>query len=331
MVNNKKTSEYGDYSKNMNGAMREKSNSKVQSRSKKQHNNENLKWEKRSKIKDNHSKKSIKDKGQKDVKKMVIMMILGFITLLVLIIFFKWLFFDRVVSKEEISLSSDEGINLVYKVNSYSYFDLLSSYDSKDLTNQQKLWFVVRTDDLIFKELKFYEEGVSVSKNDVQTFYNRFFSGEIENEDILCSIDNKPIFEYSEENGTYTYTTNYEHSHDAELRIYDKYYYPVGVYKYKRADGKVYYEVEVNKMFGDYCTDVCGITKNFYGTYEDSLNKENAIIESSNFDNWDYYFISGGNEMEILYEQYKNEFPVYKYRFVLRDDNYYLDSVNISK
>lgn len=274
-------------------------------------------------------KKKERQKRQFDQRK-ILFVILGVIAFIVLILFFKWLLVDRVVSREEIVLTSDEGVSLVYKTKAYAYFDKLGSYKESLLTNQEKLWFVVETDEMFDRNLLFYTEGKTVSGADVVEFYKRYFGNDdIKNEDILCPIDNKPIFEYDSETGVYRYSSNI-HAHGALPVIYDKYAYPISIEKLKKANGEILYEVKMHKMFGDYCSDICELTSHFYGTYEDSLNQENAIVKKEDYDNWEDYFASS-QEIEKIYSTYQEQFPVYKYTFVFENNDYYLKSVRIVK
>lgn len=261
--------------------------------------------------------------------KIIAISVISLFSLIILILFFKWLLFDRVVESVNLDLNSEDAINIVYKTNMYSYFDYLGEYDVSSLSNQEKLWFVVETDDLYDKTLNFYSEGSLVSAEDVIEFYKRYFGdSEIENEDILCPIDNKPIFEYNSKEGYYKYSDN-SHLHGGISYIYDKYSYPISVEKIRKANGDILYEVKMNKMFGDYCTDICGITSNFYGTYEDSLNKENSLISSNEYEDWEDYFTSN-EKVESLYNKIKDELPVYTYVFEEVDNFYFLIEVKIS-
>lgn len=262
--------------------------------------------------------------------KIIAISVISLFSLIILILFFKWLLFDRVVESVNLDLNSEDAINVVYKTNMYSYFDYLGEYDVSSLSNQEKLWFVVETDDLYDKTLNFYSEGSLVSAEDVIEFYKRYFGdSEIENEDILCPIDNKPIFEYNSKEGYYKYSYN-SHLHGGISYIYDKYSYPISVEKIRKANGDILYEVKMNKMFGDYCTDICGITSNFYGTYEDSLNKENSLISSNEYEDWEDYFTSN-EKVESLYNKIKDELPIYVYEFLYDNNNYYLISVKIKE
>ena len=85
-------------------------------------------------------------------------------------------------------------------------------------------------------------------------------------------------------------------------------------------------------MFGDSdtCEDVCGLTKYFYGTYKDSLNKKNAILDSKDFENWDSYFTST-DKVEELYNANKDKFPTYTYTFIKKNNDFYLQNVKVSK
>lgn len=263
-------------------------------------------------------------------RKIIIISMIIIVVVLLLIFFFRWFFVDRIVSRNNIDLTSDEAISLVGRIKSYSYFDKLGDFEISNISNQDKLWFIVETDETYDKELNFYQEGSVVSEEMVNNFFNRYFyEEEISNEDILCSKDKEIVFDYSSETKTYTANTNYHHHLDTPI-IYDKYLYPLSIEKIEKANGDILYEVSVHKMFGDYCSDICDITNNFYGTYEDSLNKENVIVNSNNYENWEDYFVSE-KEIEKLYNIEKDNFPTYKYVFVFENNTYYLKSVEISK
>ena len=91
-------------------------------------------------------------------RKIIIISMIIIVVVLLLIFFFRWFFVDRIVSRNNIDLTSDEAISLVGRIKSYSYFDKLGDFEISNISNQDKLWFIVETDETYDKELNFYQE-----------------------------------------------------------------------------------------------------------------------------------------------------------------------------
>lgn len=273
-----------------------------------------------------------KDKHNNNTKRNIIIILSIVGGLILVFLFGKWLLFDRITKTETLDLKSDEVLTVILKTKSYSYLDRLDSYKVKDLTNQEKLWFVVETDSLYNHELNFYQENSKVKGQDVQRIFKMYFETDIKNEDILCIEDGRPVFEYDEELDLYTYSKSNSHNHDVISNIYDKYFYPIEVSRKTNAHGDLFYVVKAKEMFGDSdtCEDVCGLTKHFYGTYKDAISKKNIILDSKDFENWDSYFTSE-DKIEELYSLNKDKFPIYTYTFIKKNDDFYLQSVKVNR
>ena len=273
-----------------------------------------------------------KDEHNNNTRKNIIVILSVVVGLILVFLFGKWLLFDRITKSESLDLKSDEALTVMLKTKSYSYFDRLDSYKVKNLTNQEKLWFVVETDSQYNHGLNFYQENSKVKGEDVKKVFKMYFDSDLKNEDILCTEDGKAVFEYDKELDIYTYSKSNSHNHDIASNIYDKYFYPVEVSKKTNAHGDLFYVVKAKRMFGDSdtCEDVCGLTKYFYGTYKDSLNKKNAILDSKDFENWDSYFTST-DKVEELYNANKDKFPTYTYTFIKKNNDFYLQNVKVSK
>ena len=113
-----------------------------------------------------------KDKHNNNTKRNIIIILSVVVGLILVFLFGKWLLFDRITKSESLDLKSDEALTVILKTKSYSYFDRLDSYKAKNLTNQEKLWFVVETDSQYNHGLNFYQENSKVKGEDVKKVLN---------------------------------------------------------------------------------------------------------------------------------------------------------------
>ena len=116
-----------------------------------------------------------KDAHNNNTRRNIIIILSVVVGLILVFLFGKWLLFDRITKSESLDLKSDEALTVMLKTKSYSYFDRLDSYKVKNLTNQEKLWFVVETDSQYNHGLNFYQENSKVKGEDV-IFFIKFQS-----------------------------------------------------------------------------------------------------------------------------------------------------------
>lgn len=120
--------------------------------------------------------------------------------------------------------------------------------------------------------------SMEFTQDEVDSFIKKYFGNNviIDHEDLLCEIDNKPLYKYSRTTKKYTANFN-EHGHGGPGALSNN--------KVLYVDGTVkdnIYTVNTKVFIGNYCGDTCGPNNAYYGSYEDSYNHKNPVVGDFN-------------------------------------------------
>ncbi len=117
-----------------------------------------------------------------------------------------------------------------------------------------------------------------LTQDEVDKFIKKYFGNNVtvNHEDLLCEIDNKPLYKYSRTTKKYTANFN-EHGHGGPGAISNnKVLYIDG-----KAKGNIY-TVNTKVFVGNYCGDTCGPNNAYYESYNDSYNHNNPVVGDFN-------------------------------------------------
>lgn len=139
----------------------------------------------------------------------------------------------------------------------------------------------------------------------------------IVHEDILCSIDNYPIYIYDKDVQSYQYNEQYVHGHgNPHALAHTKFYYVSTNIKDEK-------EITINAhiLYGTVCSDVCGPSNSYY---IDSNHSGEPIIAG---DSDEHVEIT-----DELYQSIKDKIPITTYKFE-KDSfgSYTLKSITINE
>jgi len=184
-----------------------------------------------------------------------------------------------------------------------------TEYNKSSLSNEEKIWFAIQHD-----EHGSWEYGFSL-KYLLET--SQKYLGEagiFEPQDIICSVDNKVIFEYDDEQQYFKKVGS--HGHGGAIKSANSINSFVDGTITKENGEIRYATIKIRKSFGPVCDDICGPTPR-YGVYggKDVVSNEYLSDEDTK------------NHIENNPDLY----PVHTYVFNYENGNYYLDSITIEK
>jgi len=174
---------------------------------------------------------------------------------------------NEVVTKPVIKKLTEEDVKIYEDIMDYALRirytkDELSV---KDFTNQQILTFGANMD--LTKDGKFTKKELRESIEET------FGSIAYKDEDILCTIDNKPFYVYNSEKEEYSYATNVDHGHGAAGHFLKYNYFQSA----EKDETNGILTIKYKIMYGKYEDDMVSPIIELYLNQKDSLEKKNAL------------------------------------------------------
>ena len=172
------------------------------------------------------------------------------------------------------------------------------SFTSKDFTNQQILMYGIS-----YAE----KEDDEYTKKAINEAITKAFGNiEYKDEDIICNIDKKPLYEYNSTTETYRFTTKYSnHGHGGE-GDFDRYYF---FQEAERDEDKGILTVKYKIIYGIYQGDLMVPDIDLFLNAKDSIADKNKIYDMDDNSPID----DASKKKEIVdetYEKYRDEIPV---------------------
>lgn len=172
------------------------------------------------------------------------------------------------------------------------------SFTSKDFTNQQILMYGIsyaeKEDD------KYTKKAIN------EAITKAFGKIEYKDEDIICNIDKKPLYEYNSTTESYAFTTKYSyHGHGGE-GDFDRYYF---FQEAERDEDKGILTVKYKIIYGIFQGDLMVPDIDLFLNAKDSIADKNKIYNMDDSNPID----DADKKKEIVnetYEKYRDEIPV---------------------
>lgn len=252
------------------------------------------------------------------------------ITIIILAIFLfattGYIIYDKVITKEEVEekenneqeevveedhpareLTEEEQSILTEQIKEYSTY-LAMDYpvaDIRAISNQSALQFAL------------YELNVSGNdfmESDLEKQLKKYFGNNhpFIHEDIECYLDHEPLYTYDSATREYTFQDIHGHGGSG-------YYRPTVFFVDGTAKDNTY-TVEVNIIYADYCSGLCGPMMTYYKTSGDSINSTNEILS----------FDEEHQVTEEEYQMVKDTLDITTFTFEKdKENNYGLKTVDI--
>lgn len=141
--------------------------------------------------------------------------------------------------------------------------------------------------------------------DDMKDIFTSNFSNNLKviYEDIDCFAGDGVLYKLN--SGTYTLKSE-DHGHGGGPSETIDTYYKDG----NKVDN--IYKIDVNILYSNYCSDVCGESSGYYETYDDAMNKTNPVLDN----------------IEDLEEE-QNHLKTTTFTFIKKNSNYLLKSVKV--
>ncbi len=212
---------------------------------------------------------------------------------------------EKEIKTEEISTSEEE--ILKEQIMDYTRY-LADTYPTKveEMDNQKVLYFAL---------MKLNKTGEDFMESELEKVLEQFFGTNhpFVHEDIICTIDNEPLYRYDSAKRQYFFQDI--HAHGGSGVFMPNIYEIQG----EKVDNK--YTVKAKILYNDYCGEICSPKMNYYKSVEDSLTGENPVFGPYDME----YEIT-----EEEYNQVKDQIPTTIFTFIKDENNNYgLESVTI--
>ena len=197
------------------------------------------------------------------------------------------------------------------KIKAYNggFYEYYLAGTKNEITDKEKLYFAF---------LRVLNRGKDITSKNISEALVEYFGKNhgVEIGDIYCAVDDTVFYKHDEENDIYVRSGTHGHGGGLNLVSYTKF-----VSSELNGDQLT---VKAHVAYAKMCSDTCGPATYLYGSYNDMINKTNAVYGNDQDDIMEY--------TDNMYNSIKDKLPVTTYTFKVEDDgNYYLEKVSINK